>query len=141
MVEVGLADSVKLLKQITDAGNVSIIATIEPGDYNVWRTLRRGAYMIVFSIVGSLFGAAVTSLALTKLIAYIRVFGFEMSIAQVSLWIHFLANLYRTIYVALDPAYAGRWFTGPQAHWQSTITWYAARGRGLRLISLPFPPS
>jgi hypothetical protein len=92
-----------LIAQIQAAGNGNITATIVPGDYNVWRVLRRGAYMIVFTVCFSIFGVIVTSLAAAKLIAYIRVFGFELSIAQVSLWIHMLANMYRTIYVTLDP--------------------------------------
>lgn len=125
VVELGVSDSVKLVEQIRAAGNGNLTGTIEPGDYNTWRVLRKGAYMIVFSIVGSIAGTIITSMAAAKLIAYVRVFGPELSIAQVSLLIHTLVNMYRTIYLALDPCYTGRWFTGPQAHWQSTITWPA----------------
>lgn len=119
----GLNDAPKLVQLLQQEGNRNVTAVLESGDFNMWRHIRRGWYMILFSVIFGLVGLFITSLALAKLIVYIRVFGFELSIAQTSLAIHAAVNMYRFIYVSVDPVYAGRWFNGTVAHSLSTVTW------------------
>jgi hypothetical protein len=123
VVEVGISDGGKLVNIVTSQGNGNLTVTVEPGDFNMWRYIRRGWFLVVFSIVSSLTGLVITSLALAKLIAYIRIFGFELSIAQTSLAIHAVVNMYRLIYSAVDPLYAGRYLDGFAAHSLPTLTW------------------
>lgn len=123
VVDCALSDCGPITAILARVGNGNLTATLTPGDLNVYRDIRNGWYFTAFSLVMTLYAAYVSALAGSKLSIYVRVHGFEFSIAQVSLAIHFASNLYRAIYVALDPFYAGRYFTGPQAHAQVTVTW------------------
>jgi hypothetical protein len=79
---------------------------------NLWRYMRLGWYMTIFSIFFSLVAAAICSLAFAKIISYVRAQGLQLTIPLTVLIINFIVNLYRLCYVAIDPVYSGRWFNG-----------------------------
>jgi hypothetical protein len=66
--------------------------------------------------------AAVAISALTKLIAYVRTFGFQLSVPQLCLTILAVTNTFRTVYHCLDPVYFGYAMNGAGAHMTSTIS-------------------
>lgn len=73
-------------------------------------------------MIFTLFSAAVAVAALTKLIAYVAVFGAQISVPQVCLALLALVNMFRTTYCAIDPVYFGLVMNGHAAHMTSTIT-------------------
>jgi hypothetical protein len=90
-------------------------------DANPWREFRRSV-AVPWRVVFTILSATVSVIALAHLIAYVKIYGPLVSVPQVCLAIATVANIFRTIYNALDPVYLGVAFTGPGAHMTSTIS-------------------
>jgi hypothetical protein len=74
-------------------------------------------------VIFALWAGACSVLALVKLIGFVRSTGLRFNIAQICLLIELIANMFRLIYLSLDPIYAGRIFLAHQAHMMITISW------------------
>jgi hypothetical protein len=66
--------------------------------------------------------AATGSFSLFKLIAYVRHYGPQVSVAQFCLLLTFIVALFRTCYHAIDPIYMGWYFPAAAAHFTVTIS-------------------
>lgn len=66
--------------------------------------------------------AAAGIISLTKLIAYVRIEGFKLSIPQLTLEIQLVAALFRVGITSTDPIFAGLAFRGLAAHMTTTIS-------------------
>eukprot|EP01122_Echinamoeba_exundans_P015228 TRINITY_DN7133_c0_g1_i1.p1 TRINITY_DN7133_c0_g1~~TRINITY_DN7133_c0_g1_i1.p1 ORF type:complete len:558 (+),score=65.63 TRINITY_DN7133_c0_g1_i1:155-1675(+) len=121
VVEIGYRASAEIVEMVEK--NNSLIVAVDIGDFNIWRSIRRGGAQTAWQAIFTLWAGAVCVSALIKLIGFVRAKGIQFNIAQICLSIELICNLYRMIYFALDPIYAGRLFLAYQAHMMLTISW------------------
>lgn len=123
-LEIGKQDGATLDGICNDyaQNGTQFLIELTAGDVNNWERYRRGAFITVFRIIGTPLSAGTAALALAKYALFVKHVGFQLSIPQIILLMHFMASLFRTIIIALDPIYAGLVFVGYQAHMTSTIS-------------------
>lgn len=117
----GYTDANELFKMLRDFGNVTV--RIGTTDYNEWESYRRAwgpAWRVCFSLASGF----VSAIALAKLIAYVRAFGVQLSVPQLSLLMIYLVTMFRTIYHAIDPIFF-------QTSWNYLVS--------LSLLTISFP--
>jgi hypothetical protein len=80
-----------------------IVVDLPGNEESPWRNVRRHKIMIAFQVWFAALTTIVAVISLMKLIAFVHLRGFQVSLAIVLLCIEFITNLWRLIYFSLDP--------------------------------------
>jgi hypothetical protein len=100
VVQIGKVDLAWMRHLMTQHDNVTVHIG-GPPERNEWLIVRSSGWWIAVQVIFSAFSGINASLALAKLLAFIRVQGSQFSVAQACLGLECIANLLRLINYAL----------------------------------------
>jgi hypothetical protein len=107
VVQIGNADLAWMRYLMSIYSNVTVRIG-GPAERNEWLIVRSSGWWIAVQVCFSLLSAFNASLALAKLIAFMREQGPQLSVAQMCLTLEWIANVLRLVNYALDPLFLQR---------------------------------
>jgi len=122
VVEVGLTDGISIFTSLLN--NVTFLVNITDSDEHAWEIVFHSAWQ-VFPAFLTVIGFICMLFAMWKLYTFVKVNGWELSIAQFSLIVEILVNLFRVIYTAVDPFFSRHifWYTTSLILMEMTVPW------------------
>lgn len=107
--------------QSFDAADL-IRVKIQIGEVNKWMDLRNSGFMVFWRFFMSLLSGATATVALYKIIVFVKVQGVRLSVPQLTLLALFVGSTFRCAYTAVDPIYMNYAGTlGFQGHMMASI--------------------
>lgn len=140
VVELGVEDGTELSKICRTARNQTVNVVVKGGDINEWNVFKKGPFITAFRIIGTIIAGICAGVAITKLVALWRLESIRLQPTQIILGLHLIASIFRMVYIALDPIYAGLLFNGVAAHMTATVRFQAPLTIAIRYHDIPkFP--